>query len=260
MQFIKIKPINNSCRNKIIIKKNSLSKNNRFIKKLLFKNSRTDGRSLTTGHITSRHKGGGCKHLYRNLVTNNRKFLGVVISIQYDPNRSSFISLIFDVVRKEFFYSLTTNLVGVGSIISSDLISLTLGSRLSVKNIPLGSIVHSISSEDSKNSCYARSAGTYGQLIQKNLSNYKIKLPSGKILTISSTGFCTLGMVSNINHNLCVIGKAGGSILRGVRPSVRGVAMNPVDHPHGGRTNGGRPSVTPWGIPTKGKPTVKVKK
>ena len=102
-----------------------------------------------------------------------------------------------------------------------------------------------------------RSAGSFGQLIQKETFCNKIKLPSGKIISIPSSSTAVLGTVSNSNHSLCIKGKAGYNRLNGKRPSVRGIAMNPVDHPHGGRTNGGIPSVTPWGLPTKGQKTRK---
>ena len=130
---------------------------------------------------------------------------------------------------------------------------------MTLKSVPPGSIIHSLSVSSIKNAQYIRSAGTFGQLIQKDLQHCKIKLPSGQIITVPLDSYVTLGIVSNFQHNLTYIGKAGRNRLNGIRPTVRGVAMNPVDHPHGGRTNGGRPSVTPWGIPTKGMPTVKKK-
>jgi large subunit ribosomal protein L2 len=125
-----------------------------------------------------------------------------------------------------------------------------------MSQIPAGSIIHSISLDYKKESSLVRSAGTFCQIVQKSLNQIKIKLPSGSVISCPSTSFATLGSVSNFQHNLTLIGKAGKNRLLGKRPSVRGIAMNPVDHPHGGRTNGGMPSVTPWGIPTKGKPTV----
>ena len=129
-----------------------------------------------------------------------------------------------------------------------------------INNIPTGSLVHSLtSSQNTHKTCFARAAGTFCQIIQKGVSTNKVRLPSGLICTVPKDAYATLGVVSNAQHNSIYLGKAGRNRLKGIRPCVRGIAMNPVDHPHGGRTNGGRPSVTPWGIPTKGKPTVKNK-
>jgi len=136
---------------------------------------------------------------------------------------------------------------------------LRLGFRTLLKNIPTGTIINCLSLQKDKKVKYIRSAGTFGQIIQKNILSCHIKLPSNQIIIVSANSYATIGVISNLKNNLVVLGKAGRNRLMGHRPSVRGIAMNPVDHPHGGRTNGGRPSVTPWGIPTKGKPTVKFK-
>ena len=259
MQLIKLKPTTNGTRHQLNIKKNLLSKSNRILKSFVKGKKAQKGRSSNTGHITVRHKGGGCKNLYRNLNFNNNFLVSIVISITYDPNRSSFISLNYNFITKSFFYSLATHLVYVGALIICDShdLDLRLGYRTLLKNIPTGSIIHSLSLNKKSTSNYIRSAGSFGQLIQKNINFCKIKLPSNNIIEVKNSTFATLGLVSNLKHNLIVLGKAGRNRLKGKRPSVRGIAMNPVDHPHGGRTNGGRPSVTPWGIPTKGKPTVK---
>ena len=134
-----------------------------------------------------------------------------------------------------------------------------LGFRTVLKNIPTGSVINCLSFSKLKNQKinFIRSAGTFGQIVQKNFLFSKIKLPSNQIIEVPTSSFATIGSVSNNLQKFIVFGKAGRRRLLGNRPSVRGIAMNPVDHPHGGRTNGGRPSVTPWGIPTKGKPTVK---
>jgi len=180
----------------------------------------------------------------------------------YDSKRSAFISLNFDLDRKTFFRTITTNFVFTGArvVCDSNPIDLFLGSRTILDNIPTGSIVHSLSTKSNTNTIYARSAGSFCQLIQKGSNVCKLRLPSGKIIEVSSGAFATIGSVANFQHNQVILGKAGRNRHKGVRPTVRGVAMNPVDHPHGGRTNGGRPSVTPWGIPTKGKPTVRKNK
>jgi large subunit ribosomal protein L2 len=128
---------------------------------------------------------------------------------------------------------------------------LKLGYRTRIKNIPTGSIVNNLTVNSRTIGQYIRSAGTYGQIIQTDQSKAKVRLPSNIIIKISTEAFASIGMLSNIKHNSTCLGKAGRSRFLGRRPTVRGVAMNPVDHPHGGRTNGGRPSVTPWGLPTK---------
>ena len=127
-----------------------------------------------------------------------------------------------------------------------------------ITTVPPGSILHSLSLNSKIK--YVRSAGLYFQVIQKDLNICRVRLPSGLIKNTPINSFGTIGIISNFQYSSTYLGKAGQSRLLGIRPSVRGIAMNPVDHPHGGRTNGGRPSVTPWGIPTKGKPTVIRKK
>ena len=178
-----------------------------------------------------------------------------------DPQRSAFISLNFDVENKQFYQTLSTSNVYCGSVnsFSKSEKDLFLGDRTSIDNIPPGSTVHSLTGTNGK-PMFARSAGTFCQIVQKQVNSCKIRLPSGLIISVDNKSLATVGSISNSQHNLIKIGKAGRNRLRGIRPTVRGIAMNPVDHPHGGRTNGGRPSVTPWGKPTKGKPTAKNKK
>lgn len=244
----------------INIKKNLLSKTNDLFKQSIKGFKRFCGRSSSTGRITVRHLGGGCKKKFREISFSNSPRRSVVVSIMHDPFRNSFVSLNFDLERKTFFRNVATNGLGPGAlqVCQGSHIDLRLGNRTMLRNIPAGSLLHSLSlKEEAK---YARSAGSFFQIIQKGLLVSKIRLPSGLIKEIPSASFGTLGTVSNSEHNLISLGKAGRSRWLGIRPGVRGVAMNPVDHPHGGRTNGGRPSVTPWGIPTRGKPTVKNKK
>ena len=260
MNLIKLKATTNGTRHQINIQKNLLSKTNRLLKKNQRGIKNQSGRSSLTGRITVRHKGGACKNLYRIINFKNTFYNAIVVSVLYDPNRTAFISLNYSLNEKIFFYTLATDSIYAGSFISCDSENneLKLGFRTLLKNIPTGSLIHSLSLNNKTK--YIRSAGTFGQLVQKDLNFCQIKLPSNKIIKIASSEFATIGILSNIKHNLVTIGKAGRNRLKGVRPAVRGIAMNPVDHPHGGRTNGGMPSVTPWGIPTKGKPTVKHKK
>lgn len=251
---------NNSSRHKLRLTKNLLSKNNKFIKHIKKGLKNVSGRSTNTGHITTRHKGGGVKKNYRFINFSNNNSANLVLATIYDPQRSAFVSTNFNLITKNFSNTIATHFVFPGSLIicSSVLSELKLGYRTVLQNIPTGSIIHNISYKKNKG-IIIRAAGTFGQIVQKTESNCRVKLPSGNIKEFSNNAYATLGVVSNLQNNLVVIGKAGTNRLLGKRPSVRGIAMNPVDHPHGGRTNGGMPSVTPWGKPTKGKPTVKYK-
>jgi len=261
MQLKKLTACTNGTRHKIQIMKNLLAKKNNFIKKLSTGLSIKSGRN-SCGHITVRHKGGKIKNLLRHINFKNNDFSGIVVSILYDPKRSAFISLNFDLKKKTFFQTISTNSVRVGSLINCDqkITDFYLGCRTLLESIPTGSIFNNLNKETEEGK-YSRSAGTSCQLLQKILGLSTVRLPSGKIISVDSKcSYGTLGVTSNTLYNRRCIGKAGINRLRGIRPSVRGIAMNPVDHPHGGRTNGGVVSVTPWGIPTKGKPTVRKKK
>jgi len=255
MQLKKKSAIISSIRHQVNLKKNLLVKKNKIVKSLIKCIKLDQGRSSSTGAITVRHKGNGCKKKL-HILNSNDSFFGLSLCHMYSCTQNAFISLNFDLNNKSFFKTISTNNVFSGSIIisSNNLKEFSTGYRTQLKSFPVGSIIHSISEKQKIK--YANSAGSFCQLLEKK--NYcKLRLPSGNVIKISENAFGTLGVVSNFKYNLTCIGKAGRNRLKGIRPSVRGVAMNPVDHPHGGRTNGGRPSVTPWGIPTKGKPTVK---
>src|SRR5690606_14236102 len=167
------------------------------------------------------------------------------------------IARVFDLEKKSYIYIIATKNLYPGSKIQmgSNVSDIRIGNRLPISNIPAGSIISLVGF---KKAIFARAAGTSCQLLQKGSLFSKIRIPSGTIKYIKTDAFATIGMISNENHNLQIIGKAGKNRLKGLRPKVRGVAMNPVDHPHGG--GGGKPSVTPWGKPTKGQPTKKSKK
>ena len=263
MKLIKLKPTTGGTRHQLNIQKNLLAKENNIIKKFLVGTKNNAGKSSINGRTTVWHKGGGCKSKLRTLKFVDNESNSIVICTMYDPKRSSFISLNFDLNTKTFFQNLSTSNVYAGSIVSFNFKQkdLFLGDRTTIDNIPPGSIIHSLTLNSKKSKAtFATSAGTYCQVIQKHINSCKLKLPSGSIISVPINSLATLGSVSNSQQNLVQVGKAGRNRLKGIRPTVRGVAMNPVDHPHGGRTNGGRPSVTPWGKPTKGKPTVKKKK
>jgi len=251
--LLKKKGITNGLRHQIVLKKFLLCKRNKLCKSLFKGKKKFCGRGF--GRITINHKGGGVKQLFRNM--SYLPLFSISLGFFYDPNRNSFISLQYDLLQKQFLNILGTSNVYSGSLSTSFIYypQYFLSSLLSLQNVPVGSLIHSISS--SNHFTYIKSAGVFGVLIQKNNFCCKIKLPSGNIKTFSLNDFCILGRVSNIESNLTILGKAGKNRLRNRRPTVRGVAMNPVDHPHGGQTSGGIPSVTPWGIPTKGKPTRK---
>lgn len=257
MKLKKLKSITNGSRHQLILTKNVLSKINTLLK---YKSKGLKNKSgRTKGRISVRHKGGRTKNLYRTINFDNSFFFAITVAVLYDPIRSSFISLNFDLIKKKSFFTLTTESVFCGSLIncSNNNIDFKLGFRCLIKTIPTGSVLHSLSLGQLSKTKYIRSAGTFGQLIQKSFNFCKIKLPSNKVLIVPTSYYATIGKLSNVLHNKVVLGKAGKNRKKGIRPSVRGVAMNPVDHPHGGRTNGGRPSVTPWGIPTKRYPTVR---
>lgn len=259
----KIKPITPSLRQTILLKKNDLSKSFK-IKKLTKGFKRSNGRN-NQGKITVRHRGGGHKRLYRIIEFNrgNPCREGFVSKILYDPNRTANIAYIKK--DQESFFILAPNGIHENQYIeSSEQAPLKVGNALPLRNIPIGSLIHNISIRPNEKGKLVRSAGTSAQLIQKLNNKYaKIRLNSGELKLILLSSYATLGILSNINHKKIKLGKAGRSRWFNRRPKVRGVAMNPVDHPHGGgegKTSGGRPSVSPQGKITKGKPTRKKNK
>jgi len=259
MKIQKLNPTSPGARHQIKIKKNSLSKKNNFYKKDIKHLKNFSGRSSVTGRITVRHKGGGSKKTYKSLINKNFNSIFIIVAVIYDQNRKSFISVIFNPFLKMLSFSVTTDFQCVGNLIESgtNTYSKKSGTVLTFKQISTGSIVNSISFKN-KISVFIKSAGNFGQVIQKTLSHVKIKLPSGKILIINTlNNWAVLGAISNKDQKSVMLGKAGRSRLLKKRPSVRGIAMNPVDHPHGGRTNGGRTPVSPWGKITKGAKTKK---
>ncbi|MDR3326177.1 MAG: 50S ribosomal protein L2 [Rhodospirillaceae bacterium] len=226
---------------------------------------RSHGGRNVTGRITVRHRGGGHKRLYR-LIDFKRNKINVIATVErleYDPNRSAFIALIrYD--DGQLSYILAPQHLCVGDhIISGQEVDIKLGNALPLKNIPVGTIIHNVEMKIGNGGQLARSAGTYVQLVGKDHGYAQIRLSSGGFRMIRSECMATIGAVSNPDQKNINLGKAGRSCWLGRRPHVRGVAMNPVDHPHGGgegRTSGGRHPVTPWGKPTKGKKTRSNKK
>jgi len=235
-------------------------------RKLTVALKKTGGRN-NTGRITSRRRGGGHKRRYRIIDFKRNKFdmSAEVIAIEYDPNRSSRIALVkYEDNEKRYIIAPDEMKVG-NKIISSieNTIPFKVGNATSVKNIPEGMLIHNIELKPRKGAQLARSAGTYARIMAKENGLVTIVLPSGEMRLIQENCLATIGIVGNKNHENIKIGKAGRSRWLGKRPKVRGVAMNPVDHPHGGgegRTSGGRHPVSPWGTPAKGFKTRKKNK
>ncbi|XRX43042.1 MAG: 50S ribosomal protein L2 [Buchnera aphidicola (Tetraneura sorini)] len=231
---------------------------------LIKKKKRTGGRN-NEGHITTRHIGRGHKRAYRliDFKRNKDNVLGIVERIEYDPNRSSNIALI-KYQDGERRYILAAKNLDVGLKVKSgnNKVDVKIGNSMPIRNIPIGTIVHNIELKPGKGGQIARSAGSYAQLISKDENYVSIRLRSGEMRKISSFCRATIGEVGNSEHMLRMLGKAGASRWRGIRPTVRGTAMNPVDHPHGGGEgrNFGKHPVTPWGVQTKGKKTRKNKR
>lgn len=257
----KINPITPSQRQTFLLKKKELSKKFK-VKNLIKGFQRANGRN-NQGKITVRHRGGGHKRLYRKITFNRNGVEGYVKKILYDPNRSANIALIENQL-KSYFLLAPEGLKENTYIQSSYQAELKIGNALPLFHIPIGSLIHNISLSPNAKGKLIRSAGTSAQLIQKINNKYaKIRLRSGELKYIPLYCYAVLGIVSNLNHKKIQLGKAGRSRWLNKRPKVRGVAMNPIDHPHGGgegKTSGGRPSVSPQGKITKGKPTRNKKK
>jgi large subunit ribosomal protein L2 len=259
MKLKKLLPVTNGLRHQIILPKFLLSKTNRLNKTLLVGKKNFAGRSSQTGRITVRHQGGGCKRLYRVVNFTNIPYFGLILAVCYDPIRNTFLNYNYNLKTTKTFFTLSLKNLYPGALIccNHDLAEYKLGSRLQISHLPIGTLINAIATNFHNAAKYARAAGTYGQILQLTEKICKVRLPSGNIFNFLRTSYATIGCIANSLYHKQVVGKAGRNRLKGKRPSVRGIAMNPVDHPHGGRTNGGRPSVTPWGLPTKGKPTVK---
>lgn len=225
-------------------------------KSLLVKLKKTGGRN-SFGRVTARHQGGGHKQKYR-IIDFRRDKRGIpakVATIEYDPYRSARIALLHYIDGEKRYILAPLDLKVGDTVLSGPEADIKPGNSLPLRSIPLGTIIHNIELKIGKGAQLARSAGTFAQLMSKEGKYSQVKLPSGEVRLILQDCYATIGQVGNIDHENVSLGKAGRSRWLGKRPKVRGVAMNPVDHPHGGgegRTSGGRHPVTPWGIPTKG--------
>ena len=252
------KPTSPSVRQLIVVDRSQLWKGEPE-KALTEGKSKTGGRN-NQGRITSWQRGGGHKQRYRLVDFQRRKWdvEATVARLEYDPNRTAFIALI-EYADGEKAYILAPQRIKEGDkIIAGEKVDVKVGNAMPLKNMPVGTIVHNVEMKPGKGGQLARSAGTYAQLVGRDQGYAQIKLSSGELRIVRGDCIATVGAVSNPDHMNTNLGKAGRKRWQGIRPHVRGVAMNPVDHPHGGgegRTSGGRHPVTPWGKGTKGNKT-----
>tara|TARA_B100000676_G_scaffold312252_1_gene385548 strand:+ start:484 stop:1311 length:828 start_codon:yes stop_codon:yes gene_type:complete len=263
MPVVKAKPTSPGRRFVVQVKTPELHKGAPYAP-LLEKKSKSGGRN-NKGRITTRHRGGGHKQHYR-IIDFKRTKDGIparVERLEYDPNRSSHIALML-YADGERRYIVAPKGVKVGDQLESGISApIRAGNALPLRNIPVGSTVHCIELKPGKGAQVARSAGTSAQLVAREGAFATLRLRSGEQRRVPAECRATVGEVGNSEHSLRSLGKAGATRWRGKRPTVRGVAMNPVDHPHGGgegRTSGGRHPVSPWGVPTKGHKTRKNKR
>jgi len=258
MALKKYNPTSPGQRNLVTVDRSDLYKG-KPVKKLTQGLTKTGGRN-NSGHITSWQKGGGHKRRYRmvDFKRTKRDIEGIVERIEYDPNRTAFIALI-SYSDGDQGYILAPQRLSIGDkVISADRADVKPGNAMPLSSIPVGTIVHNVELKPGKGGQIARSAGTYVQLIGRDQSYSILRLASSEVRMVRSECMATIGAVSNSDQQNIKIGKAGRNRWLGKRPHVRGVAMNPVDHTHGGgegKTSGGRHPVTPWGKPTKGKRT-----
>lgn len=258
MALKQYKSVTTSQRQLVNIDRSDLWKGKPF-KKLTTRKLEKAGRN-NHGHVTVWHRGGGHKQRYRvvDFLRDKRDVEATVERIEYDPNRSAFLALL-KYEDGEYRYIIAPQKVKVGDkLVSSDKADIKNGNTMLLKNIPVGTVVHNVELKVGKGAQMARSAGASVQIVGRDGVYVILRLPSGEQRLINGECIATIGVVSNPDHQNRSYGKAGRSRWLGKRPHVRGVAMNPIDHPHGGgegKTSGGRHPVTPWGISTKGKKT-----
>ena len=263
MAIVKTKPTSPGRRFLVKVTNPGLHKGKPF-GPLLEVKKRNGGRN-NQGRITVRHQGGGHKKTYRIIdFKRDKDFVnGFVERLEYDPNRSANIALIKYLDGERRYIVAPKGLVVGQQVVSGDQAPIKVGNSLPLRNIPIGTSVHCIEIKPGKGAQFARSAGASAQLLARESGYVTIRMRSGEMRKVQSDCRAVMGEVSNSEHNLRCLGKAGATRRRGIRPTVRGVAMNPVDHPHGGgegKTSGGRHPVSPWGVPTKGYKTRKNKR
>ena len=253
------KPVTPSLRQLVLVDRRELYKG-KPVKKLTEGKSSSGGRN-NLGRVTVRFRGGGHKRALRNVDFKRREQLGVTASverIEYDPNRTAFIALITFPDGKQSYILAPQRLSAGDKVVAGETVDIKPGNAGPIGNMPVGTIVHNVELKIGKGGAIARSAGNYAQIVGRDQGYVTLRLNSGEQRLVHGQCFASVGAVSNPDHMNISLGKAGRNRWLGKRPHVRGVAMNPVDHPHGGgegRTSGGRNPVTPWGVPTKGKKT-----
>ena len=263
MSVVKMKPTSPGRRHQVRVVNTDLHTGKPH-KALLEKKSKSGGRN-NNGRITTRHIGGGHKQHYRIIDFKRLKdsVPSVVETIEYDPNRTANIALLKYADGERRYIIAPKGLRAGDKLMSGSDATISAGNSLPLIDIPVGTVIHCIEMKPGKGAQIARSAGTSAQLIARDGRYSTLRLRSGEMRKVLSVCRATIGEVSNSEHSLIKLGKAGASRHRGVRPTVRGVVMNPVDHPHGGgegKTSGGRHPVSPWGTPTKGFKTRKNKR
>jgi len=249
------KPTSAGRRQLVIVDRSELHKGGP-VKALTEGKKRKGGRN-NYGRIVNFRQGGGHKQRYRIVDFKRRKFdvTATVEHLEYDPNRTAFIALIKYSDGEQAYILAPQRLKAGDQVVSGERVDVKPGNAMPLRNIPVGTIVHNVELKQGRGGQMARSAGTYLQLVGRDQGNALLKMPSGEVRMVKAECMATIGAVSNPDQQNISIGKAGRARWLGKRPTVRGITMNPVDHPHGGRTNGGRAWVTPWGKPTKGKKT-----
>lgn len=264
MGLKKYKPVTPTMRYKTGYDFKDISKNKKPEKSLLAPLRNKAGRN-NQGRITCRHRGGGNKKKYR-IIDYKRKKFGIpakVASIEYDPNRSARIALLHYVDGDKKYIIAPLDLKVGDQVESGPKAEISTGNALPLYRIPLGTIIHNVEFKPGKGGQLARSAGSMAQVVAKENSYVHVKMPSGDVHLLRKECMATIGQVGNTDHTHILLGKAGRKRWKGIRPTVRGVAMNPVDHPMGGgegRTSGGGHPVSPWGVPAKGGKTRRGKK
>jgi large subunit ribosomal protein L2 len=252
------KPVTPSLRQLVLVDRSGLHKGKPV--KALTEGKRNTGGRNNHGHITGPHRGGGHKRRYRLVDFKRRKFdkPASVERLEYDPNRTAFLALVKYEDGEQAYIIAPQRLKAGDQVVSGERVDIKPGNAMPLANMPVGTIVHNVEMKPGKGGQIARSAGTYCQLVGKDAGYAQLKLSSGEVRMVRGECLATVGAVSNPDQQNVNYGKAGRMRWLGRKPVTRGVAMNPIDHPHGGgegRTSGGRHPVTPWGKPTKGKKT-----
>jgi large subunit ribosomal protein L2 len=249
------KPVTPSHRQLVLVDRSNLYRGKPV--KALTEGKNSSGGRNNNGRTTVRFRGGGHKQAYRRIDFKRRKFdvTGRIERIEYDPNRTAFIALVRYEDGEQAYILAPQRLKAGDQVVSGERADIKPGNAMPLKSIPVGTIIHNVELRPKKGGQLARAAGTFVQLVGRDIDYALLRLGSGEVRKVHLDCLATIGAVSNPDQQNIVVGKAGRSRWFGIRPHTRGIAKNPVDHPHGGRTKGGKHWVTPWGISTKGHKT-----